>query len=360
MQCRRCGAEFFGNFCPICGQAAESTPQEVQPPQAAEQAGGMPPEQVLPQEKPPSGAADVQANAQAAGAQADMQAGVQGTMQADAANVQAGDPAASYAQQIARQAGELTPPPKHKCMVEYWAEQTESSKRQFHRIKKMGKWVLLCIIASFLPFAVVLIVMFVWGGKDPFSLLLEYDGTRAAYTALIWIGAVLFIATVIFDWLYRRYVQYQFAMWGKKNFSAFTAWTEADMNAAQTALLHSEKAAQDIVNWYNYEREACVICKRKKSFVLALVFEATSIVLLFGLVVLFSLFLTDGVFESYAQGKLLVEGAGMNVFECFFSLFGITEENGNMICMLFIFLAMIVDMILYGVLQKLSDKMLME
>ena len=205
-----------------------------------------------------------------------------------------------------------------------------------------------------------MIVMFVWGGKDPFSLLLEYDGTRAAYTALIWVGAVLFIGAFIVDWLYRRYVQYQFAMWGKQNFAAFTAWTEADMNAAQTALFRSEKGAQDIVNWYNYEREACVICKRKKSFVLALVFEAASIVLLFGLVVLFSLFLTDGVFESYAQGKLFVENAGKSVFECFFALFGITEGNGNMICMLFIFLAMIVDMILYGVLQKLSDKMLME
>ena len=134
MQCRRCGAEFFGNFCPICGQAAESAPQEVQPPHAAEQAGFLPPEQVLPQEKPPSGAASVQANTQAAGAQADMQAGVQGSMQADAANAQAGAPAASYAQQ----AGALTPPPKHKCMVEYWAEQTESSRRQFQRIKKWG------------------------------------------------------------------------------------------------------------------------------------------------------------------------------------------------------------------------------
>ena len=328
MQCKRCGAEFLGNFCPNCGQAAESAPQEAQPTytaggvaESAPQNGGtgcVPPQCVV---QPCERAGEPNA-------QASVQAGKPNAQ----ASVQAGDPAAAYAEQIALRADAFTPPPKHKFIADHWTESDYAAEGLIARIRTVKRaefWGKICCGILVL---IAVVAAVVWGtGKDPFAVLAGYGGARAAVYALVWIAVAVWGVLSLLEANYEGYVTKKCADWLRRQNVDLGAVLRADL----TELMAMQKRGETFGKEEKLRTESARIaelCIAPKRYAGLVASEVAMAVYYLFFVCIVALYLTYGLFEAYAENVLYEAGSFGQVISNglfrFVALFGAPPEAG--------------------------------
>ena len=324
MQCKRCGAEFSGNFCPNCGQAAEGARQD------AVAASAQPLPQQIGKTAPPqaAGQGDPAESVRTAGQDgAEQPRDGQGAGQADRSDLS------------------MT----HIFISDRWAKSDLAAPKLIARIRTIRRiefWGKLCCGVLVL---IAVIVALVWGSKDPVSVLFAYEDTRAAVFALVWIAAAAWAVLTLLDAFCEPYVIKKCADWLRRQTADLGELLRSDL----TELMAMQRCGISFGKEEKLRAEAVPIvelCMAPKRFAVIAATTFLSATYILFLAVLAALFLTCGLFDGYAEHILTGTEFGWGIMN-FFGLFGLSEESG--IQLLWFLLGLIGILIAYPLLMML-------